>query len=545
MVEWIAEFCPGIRTSLALKKGNLLGPVTYMFVHVSFSHLWDNILGIVLCVIILFFLLLYNDVLEPKYVIACFSITPFISSILSAIIFVIIFPNLTSFGASGVCYAMFGVIFYLLMYSAMLYYEQFVKFKHLNGIEKERKEARNLFIANTILFTSIFLLIIVVPSYVFGAGQFDGYIINVLGHASSFITSYLISLTYFWRKTYNTFGPEFKSIKSKLWPIFYLFHDAGKLIIISFSIIIAIIYPILFLLPNMEKIGYTFIFLPAVTVSLFCLIKKWSKEEFCRCLKLFWLTGIFYMIATMFLIAERDLQPLTSLAYPISFIVILIVFTLILKSGLYLKFLGITDDQIILSNTSILVLVVALVVLETENFDVDLIGISGALIMILIFNYLFGSRRRSEIAKFLSKIGNFRDSYEFIEVALEKVNGGKETSAFLKYRFNEFFNYIERGEFGYAYVTLATGILEMENIKVWDDKKDKKSKGWDFTHEDIRAAIVHATPKRRPKSEEEIGEDLKFKRETLALFKKDPFTPIEDLLEAFIKKYQLSAKTLK
>jgi hypothetical protein len=121
---------------------------------------------------------------------------------------------------------------------------------------------------------------------------------------------------------------------------------------------------------------------------------------------------------------------------------------------------------------------------------------------------------------------------------------------------------VERGVFGQAYVTLATGILEQIIIEQQDIKKSSVwgkiqgnkpgdwcihygrgcGKGEAASHNDIRAAIVHSTPPKKPKnrhkkreyrcSEEGMRMDLRKKKAILSKFRIDPITPIECLLKA-------------
>lgn len=146
--------------------------------------------------------------------------------------------------------------------------------------------------------------------------------------------------------------------------------------------------------------------------------------------------------------------------------------------------------------------------------------------------------RRETLLKCLLKIGEIKNPADFIEQILKKKsNISDEEKNFIRFRFNEFLKNIESGEFQQAYITLSTGTLELLNI--WKTKRRKKPKGWTYPHDKIRGALVHSTP---PKTEgkEIIREeaklnDVEIKKEIIKTFAKDPFTPLNDLLEAVIK----------
>jgi hypothetical protein len=150
---------------------------------------------------------------------------------------------------------------------------------------------------------------------------------------------------------------------------------------------------------------------------------------------------------------------------------------------------------------------------------------------------------------------------EFIEKVIEKADvKDAERRDFIRYRFREFLDCVERGVFGQAYVTLATGILEqiiieqpdIKKSSIWSRIKDNKLKKWythygrgcgkgeAASHNDIRAAIVHSTPRPRNKrkrkeyrySEEEMQMDLRKKKAILSKFRIDPITPIRGLFQA-------------
>lgn len=282
-----------------------------------------------------------------------------------------------------------------------------------------------------------------------------------------------------------------------------------------------------------EKCIIFFVLLP---VSLFYFIGKWSKYEFIWRFSFFILSGLFFILAATNLIIKLEVGSLFNFLYIFCFIIILdIPFVLWLK-GKFRIFDNRFSDAIT-GITPILVLIVIFVILGFQDLEIHLLSVSGIFVMLLMLNYLFETKRRSRFTKILEEIGNFTKPADFVERVLEKVGKNEEEKAFLEFRFNEFLYYIERGAFEYSYVTLATGILEY--ISVWNDKKDKRPTGWDITHNDIRAAIVHSLPKKKTGSKDVMVQDLMLKINNLKKFRKDPFTPIADLLEELVKKYQI------
>jgi hypothetical protein len=166
-----------------------------------------------------------------------------------------------------------------------------------------------------------------------------------------------------------------------------------------------------------------------------------------------------------------------------------------------------------------------------------LIGVAAFFIMLFALKHVCTAMRRETLLKCLLKIGEIKNPADFIEQILKKKsNISDEEKDFIRFRFNEFLQNIERGEFQQAYITLSTGTLELLNI--WKTKKDENPKGWTYPHDKIRGALVHSTPKTKGKEiirEEAKLNDAKTKKEIIKIFAKNPFTPIKDLLEAAIK----------
>jgi len=201
--------------------------------------------------------------------------------------------------------------------------------------------------------------------------------------------------------------------------------------------------------------------------------------------------------------------------------------------------------------------VVAVFAFFSRQIPEHLIIISGSITTILMLNYLCTALRRSELSRVLLEIGGFKTPEEFIEKLVEKADvKDDERRGFIRYWFREFLGYVERGEFKPAYVTFATCILEQIIIEqpntgkssIWDEIKDielwrihhDESSGKDkgVSHSDIRAAIVHSTPKKKEEryKEREMEKDLKRKKAILGRFIRDPITPIDHLLRGTVNK---------
>jgi len=289
-----------------------------------------------------------------------------------------------------------------------------------------------------------------------------------------------------------------------------------------------------------------------LSMALFILPVGWFKSEFKLRFTLFILTVAFLIL----LFAVSGVPPVY-----IGVEVALAGFStpLLVKRFRWIvsEFIG-ARDVLYLATFSTVAAVLAFFSRQLEH----LIAISGFLATILMLNYLCTALRRSELSRILLEIGEFKVPEEFIEKVIEKADvKDAERRGFIRYRFREFLDCVERGVFGQAYVTLATGILEQIIIEqpdigkssIWDIIKRNRPGDWRIyygkgrgkgktaSNNDIRAAIVHSTPpkstnEREKKedrySEEEMRMDLRKKKAILSEFRIDPITPIECLLKA-------------
>ena len=285
-------------------------------------------------------------------------------------------------------------------------------------------------------------------------------------------------------------------------------------------------------------------FLALLSMALFMLPVGWFKSEFKLRFALFLST-----VAFLILLFTVSRVPPPYIVYEIvlaSFSVILLVRRF---RWMISEYIGTKD---VLYFAAFLMILVTLFLISRQQPEY-LILISGFLATILMLNYLCIALRRSELSRILLEVGGFKTSEEFIEKAIEKADiKDDEAMDFVRYRFREFLDYVERGEFKPAYVTLATGVLEL--LGVWNkikdckdcDKKDGKDKygrlkqWWtgcdknrkdeEITHNRIRGAIVHSTPRKA----EDKQKDLLIRKKILNRFRADPITPIEDLLQATV-----------
>jgi len=289
------------------------------------------------------------------------------------------------------------------------------------------------------------------------------------------------------------------------------------------------------------------LFLAVLCMSLFILPKKWVKWEFPWRFCFFLLTGTFLEISIFLLLPSLETSGyvyITAVAVPIAASLIL------LNKNHKWRVSRFMTAENILMVAALLVVLILLNVLGLWKLKGGLIGFSTLLVVSLMLNYIPSALRRTELFNFLSKFGNFHTPNDFIEEIIKRANKKGEEAEFIRYRFNEFLDQIERGDMEHAYVTLATGIMEL--LKIWNRECKKRDKvknkcvknkyvdGWEdkIKHDEVRASIVHSTPPPWEKGKNS-DEDLERKRQILNKFKGDPYTPIKDLLNEAADKYGL------
>ncbi|MEM3886029.1 MAG: hypothetical protein QXO82_03080 [Candidatus Methanomethylicia archaeon] len=273
-------------------------------------------------------------------------------------------------------------------------------------------------------------------------------------------------------------------------------------------------------------------FLAMACVSLFSLPKMWLKSEFKWRFIFFLLAGVFF-IALFVQFSAYAYIPVVAIPLTLS--------TLLFVDDIKWIFSRYIISLDLLFPAIFLTVIVLLAGFGFTQLREHLIGIAGTFIMLFMLRHVCAAMNRTTLLEVLLRFKDIKKPADFIEEILKKSDRtSEEEIEFVRFRFNEFLNYIERGEYEQAYVTLATGTLEF--LRVWDEKKNKEVWAWESEkckHDDLRGAIVHSTPKDKEKAKikEDLLKDLKMKRKILKHFRRDPFTPIRDLLEAVAKKY--------
>lgn len=260
---------------------------------------------------------------------------------------------------------------------------------------------------------------------------------------------------------------------------------------------------------------------------LFCIPEKYRGWEYrYRAICLF--LSVFPLI--IYLVMERI--EFTFLLLPISAIIcVVLCLYLHFSHKIYMFPFLMTDIRsMILMLIFIHLLVVGGIVVDSIPTQ-HLFGCFSLINVILMLSELSASARRSKI---IECIGDIKK----IKIRLEEVCGDMKKTILVKTRFEEFLEYIEKGNLEYAYIVLSTGLSEV--IGVWEDKKNKKpkfnGKTLCHTHEQLRGAIVHSLPKR--KEIKKINKDAEERLKVYKEFKKSPFIAICDLLNAIKTKIE-------
>ena len=293
---------------------------------------------------------------------------------------------------------------------------------------------------------------------------------------------------------------------------------------ILFGFIVALSFACLFALFNV------YCFLALLCLSLLCLPKAWFKREFEWRFSFFLSAGAFF---TAFFIQRSTYIYIIGVIFP------LILSALLFDNNRKWVFSRSIEYADTLFLAVLLTIIALLAGSGVSQVHDHLIGVAAFFIMLFALKHVCTAMRRATLLKCLLKIGEIKNPADFIEQILIKSNVKNEEKDFIRFRFNEFLKYFEKGEYQQAYITLSTGTLELLNI--WKMKTDKNPEGWTYSHGKIRGALVHSSPpppKRKGKGisrEEDKIKDVETKKEIIKIFAKNPFTPIKDLLEAAIK----------
>jgi len=174
-----------------------------------------------------------------------------------------------------------------------------------------------------------------------------------------------------------------------------------------------------------------------LSMTLFMSPVGWFKSEFKLRFTLFLLTVAFLIL----LFAVSGVPPVY-----IASEIILASFSVIL---LFRKFRWVISEYIgtkdVLYFAASLMVIATLFLISRQQPE-QVIAISGFLATILMLNYLCTALRRSELSRILLEIGGFKAPEEFIEKAIEKAGvKDAERRDFIRYRFREFLDCVERG----------------------------------------------------------------------------------------------------
>ena len=164
------------------------GVVTSIFVHWPFEHLLLNIAGIGVSTFLLIEIVLFNSETNPIKVSWFFCLCPFVSGVAANILFLAFLPKSTSYGASGVLYAMEGVLIFaslLSIFRTMSYVKVRTYFF--------RRRYQLHFLYHIFIFLFYFLQIIFYPSLFLNVQQG----VNVFTHSVSLLLGLFATLLYY------------------------------------------------------------------------------------------------------------------------------------------------------------------------------------------------------------------------------------------------------------------------------------------------------------------------------------------------------------
>lgn len=177
---------PSLLPLLSLARATPWGIITSIFAHKSLEHLLLNMINIVISSFLLLGLLLFNGEGNPKRTSLFFCLCPFISGIITNVLFLSLAPQSKSLGASGVLFAIVGV---LLMASLMGI------FRKMRAVTIKTYFSRHLlhFSYHIFIFLFYFLQTIFIPTIFLNVSQG----VNVFVHAISFLLAVGSTLLYY------------------------------------------------------------------------------------------------------------------------------------------------------------------------------------------------------------------------------------------------------------------------------------------------------------------------------------------------------------
>jgi len=189
VIFFIAElFQPTLLHLLSSAEATPWGVVTSIFVHWPLEHLLLNIAGIGVSTFLLIEIVLFNSETNPIKVSLFFCLCPFVSGVAANILFLAFLPKSTSYGASGVLYAMEGV----LIFASLLSIFRTVSYVKVRTYFFERRYQLH-FLYHIFIFLFYFLQIIFYPSLFLNIQQG----VNVFTHSVSLLLGLFATLFYY------------------------------------------------------------------------------------------------------------------------------------------------------------------------------------------------------------------------------------------------------------------------------------------------------------------------------------------------------------
>lgn len=271
-----------------------------------------------------------------------------------------------------------------------------------------------------------------------------------------------------------------------------------------------------FLLIIFATFNFSIFSLAILLVIIFYTPFKWKAWEH------FFRITFFYFGSFVWILGLIKNYGLASAPYMAALIIWTLTTTFLIVTKLSLRVPALLGVHNVFISLSVLI---AMVIHPMPNQELHIVGSFSIITSVLMTNYLCIAIRRTTIVSCINNPINF-------QALLEKMIKDQKESKLIAFRFSEFLKFAEEGALDHAYITLSTGLLEA--IGVWDMKKNKqpryKQNLIPYTHDDIRGALVHSTPKKWKISEK--GDDLLKKVQE---FRKAPFVAICDLLDAVAK----------
>lgn len=188
---------PSVLFWLGLTKATPWGIVTSIFMHLSLWHLANNMGALAIFSGIFILLLHFNDYANPKQVSLFFCWGPFLLAIVANMIYLTLSPEPRSAGASGVAYAIEGIVLTVSLSSITSRMSS-------DGIRTYLTSKKSLmhFVLNAGIFLYLFIFAMFYPYIYLGAEPG----VNAAAHGFAFILGVL--LIYFYEQFFLAKNPK-------------------------------------------------------------------------------------------------------------------------------------------------------------------------------------------------------------------------------------------------------------------------------------------------------------------------------------------------